>query len=253
MPDQDEHLTNTQFLLLKLDIGLASKEKRRWQAHLDTCSKCRHESDDFDDRFDEQARARKNLDLDLATDLMCLKQEKLADYSEAFLERLFQSLLQVEATTRIAWLFPSLEQARRLPLTVPEDLKDSIYDAIKPKWQVLVAALKSRVAEVIKEGDETIDRFVIEIMGFRPAPAAGVLLDEKAELPERGIPIQHKGGDLQLQVGGPQIKVELYSEEEGEEYLLIAEAVSNQAGLVRFERIWKGNYRLLLLAEAGAP
>jgi len=251
MAKNEEHLNNAQFLLLKLDIGLTSREKLKWQDHLLHCATCQDRFSNFGDRFKRQSMERKNPDLDLVADLMRIKQQKLPDDPDAFLEALFQKLMQTDMATRAILSFPSFDEARELPINVPEGLKDKIYAAIKSRLEVLVAALKAELTKIIQDGEKTITCFILEILGLRPAATGGELLDKESILLEYGIPIQHQGGDLQFQVGKPQIKVELYSEEaEDEPYLLVEEAISNQEGIVHFEGIFKGNYRLLLWADA---
>lgn len=253
MDRNHEHLSCAQILLLKFDIGLTTEEKLAWQLELKRCEICKARFKDFNDRFDQQAPSRKNLDIDVVSDLMAVKNRELPMEPELFLENLYQKLFQLDETTRSMLTFPSLEEAKELPIPVPENLKEKIYQLTRSQWRRLIVFLNSQIVEPARERINALTQVRIEIRGFAPALGALMSDDEAIDLVtfEQGIPIEHVGGDLELQVGKPGIKVALYSEEaEGENYLLVAEAISNQEGIVHFEGIWKGNYRLLLWAEA---
>ena len=250
MRENEGHLSHAQFLILKFNLGLTPQERAHWMAHLDRCGECRRKHKDFDDRFKQFSIKRKNLSHDVMSDLLAIENNEQPGDLEAFFQALFQRSLGNDESTQLAASFPSLQEGHELPIEIPAGLKSRVYRAMMRDWHVLLVRLKSELAAVIVDGERTFVEFILDVLGLAPAPVAPELIDMETSILEYGILLQHPGGDLWLRAGKANIRVELYSKKSEEKRpMLIADSVTDEEGVAKFQRISPGDYRAILYAQ----
>lgn len=227
-------LTDSQVMLYLTTFGYSAEEKEKIKIHINGCGQCQE--------LEQKYRQKITAALSRSKKTCELVQNHLPDYIHTGLQ--FAQDLEIsshleecdvcryyyEKTKKTI----SFEQAAKLDITVPEDLKS----AIKKSTAREMAQLK--LARMIDQATETVASALEGVIDYFFLTLTPIKVAVRGRISIFAREIDHKGGDLVVNVGSRELTVLLFSLDD----LELGDEKSDDSGFVRFKDIDPGQYKI---------
>lgn len=228
-------LNDNQLLLYQTQFGMTEPQRQEIDQHLQGCASCRQKKRTLEQEL-QQLKQGNRQECEFV-------RQNLPDYIENRLTGTTVASIaaHLEACELCHFLYvrnagePDPAKIEALNIPVPETLLPNLLKTVANEVARL-ARSQSTVTETfgsqLEAGIGQLIRLILQPAALQPAFLG--------EIPAGAHQIQHPGGDLQLAVGRPQIRVQIFSRDGRQ----LGEATSDEQGLVIFRDFEKAEYQI---------